>query len=91
MIDYENHKHAISYVFQYAVSPARGYSVVCQKQEDGTLILTDSTLNDLKMLFASSSSTSQSSDDSSSEAPAESAAEAPADSPAEEQPAEPAE
>ena len=82
VIDFEDHKHAISYVFQYAVSPARGYTAVCQEQEDGTLTLTDSTLNDLKMLFASSSG-SQSSDSSSSEAPAE--------APAEEQPADPAE
>ncbi|MBR3447445.1 MAG: hypothetical protein IKH27_06555 [Oscillospiraceae bacterium] len=95
VIDYEDHKHAISYVFQYAVSPARGYTMGCQKQEDGTLTINESTLNDLKMLFASSSSNTKSSGDSSSEsqaeAPAEAPAEEPAEAPAEEQPADPAE
>ena len=42
--DFENHKHAISYMFEYAMAPARCFSLACDTHEDGTL-----TINSLKM------------------------------------------
>lgn len=89
VIDYEDHKHAISYVFQYANAPARGYFLFCMKEADGTLTLPDSTMNELRVLFGSNTGTGSSAgSDASSEAaetPAETPAEAPAETPAAEE------
>ena len=89
VLDYENHKHAISYVFQYAVLPARGYSIAATKQEDGTMILNDATMNDLAMLFKTSAPNRERSSSDSDGASSESEpAETPAEQPAEEQSSE---
>ena len=51
VLDFNNHKHAISYIFQYAKAPARAMQVSCEKQEDDSLIPTESFLTDLKIAF----------------------------------------
>lgn len=51
VLDFNNHKHAISYIFQCANAPARGMAVICEKQDDDSLVPTESFLTSLKVAF----------------------------------------
>ena len=49
-MDFADHKHAISYVFLYAQTPARAVSLICD-EENGMLVVSPSFVNDLKVTF----------------------------------------
>lgn len=49
-MDFQNHKHAISYVFEYAAAPARGMGIICDEQ-DGILVPNQVFLDNLKITF----------------------------------------
>lgn len=51
MMDFSNHRHAISYVFEYAAAPANGMGVICDTLEDGTLVPNPTFLDNLKITF----------------------------------------
>lgn len=51
MMDFSNHRHALSYVFEYAEAPARGMGVICDQQDDGTLLPNPTFLDNLKITF----------------------------------------
>lgn len=51
MMDFSDHRHAISYVFEYAEAPARGMGVICDQQDDGTLVPNPTFLDNLKITF----------------------------------------
>lgn len=48
-MDFSNHRHAISYVFEYAKAPARGIGVMCNTAEDGTVVPNPMFLDNLKI------------------------------------------
>ncbi|HAM68569.1 MAG TPA: hypothetical protein DCP68_03020 [Ruminococcus sp.] len=49
MKDFTDHRHAISYVFEYAQAPARGMGVICDTAEDGTVKPNPVYLDNLKV------------------------------------------
>lgn len=49
--DFSDHRHAISYMFEYSQAPARGMGVICDTQADGTLIPNPTFLDNLKITF----------------------------------------
>lgn len=55
-IDFSNHRHAIEYVFEHAVSPAKTYTVVGSENKDGVFIIDDSFNETLKSVFSQQSS-----------------------------------
>ena len=50
-MDFSNHRHAISYVFEFAQAPARGMGVICDTQPDGKLVPNPTFLENLKITF----------------------------------------
>lgn len=50
-VDFENHKHAISYMFKYAMAPARCISLACDQQPDGTLTINALKMEEIKSAF----------------------------------------
>ncbi|MBR4199661.1 MAG: LCP family protein [Oscillospiraceae bacterium] len=70
-MDFSDHRHAISYVFEFAQAPARGMGVICDIQADGTLVPNPTFLNNLKITFYQVSVNGSGSDDGSTEDGAE--------------------
>ena len=54
-MDFSEHKHAISFVFQYAVSPASAVSLICE-EKNGMLVVTEDFKSKLKSTFYQQSS-----------------------------------
>lgn len=48
VMDFSDHRHAISYMFQYANSPARGYYIPCSRDGSGTATASAKGLENLK-------------------------------------------
>ena len=51
-VDFENHKHAISYMFEHSMAPARCFSLACETHEDGTLTIISLKMQELAEAFA---------------------------------------
>ena len=51
VMDFSDHRHAVSYMFQYSSAPARGLAVICTKQQDGTVTPAPGFLDNLKITF----------------------------------------
>lgn len=49
--DFSNHRHAISYMFQYSSAPATGWGVICNYNADGTPVPAPAFLENLKITF----------------------------------------
>lgn len=47
-LDFSNHRHAVSYVFEHAPAPAQTLSIVGSENEDGTFILNEGFTDALK-------------------------------------------
>ena len=89
-MDFDAHKHAINFVFLKAVSPARGMGIVCDVQDDGTLTINESFMENLRIVLEPDE-LNISDGQSSAAAPAENGEPVPAEQPAEqpvEQPAD---
>lgn len=54
-MDFSDHKHAISYVFQYATSPARAVTIICTEQ-NGMFVVNEDFKDSLKKTFYQQSS-----------------------------------
>ncbi|MBQ8922760.1 MAG: hypothetical protein IJ060_11505 [Oscillospiraceae bacterium] len=72
-MDFSDHKHAISYVFLYAQTPARAVSLICD-EENGMLVVRPSFINDLKVTFYQVAAPSSAVGDDSAAAPDNTAA-----------------
>ena len=48
-MDFTNHRHAISYMFQYSSAPARGYYIICDRKEDGSVVPSEKGLANIKI------------------------------------------
>lgn len=48
-MDFSNHRHAISYVFEYAKAPARGMGVICDTTAEGMIVPNPVYLENLKI------------------------------------------
>ena len=51
VMDFSNHRHAISYMFQYSSAPATGFGVICNYNEDGTVVPAEAFLENMKITF----------------------------------------
>ena len=49
--DFDKHKHAISYMFESAMAPARCISLACDPGENGTLVISDYSMEDIRQAF----------------------------------------
>lgn len=49
--DFSDHRHAISYMFQYSSAPATGWGVICNYNEEGTPVPAPAFLENLKITF----------------------------------------
>jgi len=68
-MDFSNHRHAISYMFQYSSAPATGQGVLCTAGADGAVVPLPAWLDSIKITFFQHSvSSSSEADDSSSAA-----------------------
>lgn len=51
VMDFSNHRHAISYMFQYSSAPATGLGVICNYNDDGSIVPAPSFLETMKITF----------------------------------------
>ena len=49
--DFDKHKHAISYMFESAMAPARCISLACEPGENSTLVISDYSMEDIRQAF----------------------------------------
>ncbi|MCQ2417359.1 MAG: LCP family protein [Oscillospiraceae bacterium] len=60
-MDFSDHRHAISYVFEYAQAPARGIGIMCSMSDEGAVVPHPVFLDNLKIMFYQSTTGSHSS------------------------------
>lgn len=51
VMDFSNHRHAISYMFQYSAVPAHGAGVPVEQAADGSIVLHSAWQDSLKQMF----------------------------------------
>lgn len=55
-MDFSQHRHAVTYVFENATAPGRGMSVLCDQKDENTLTVSPSFIETLKTTFSQQAS-----------------------------------
>ncbi|MCR4758986.1 MAG: LCP family protein [Oscillospiraceae bacterium] len=88
MMDFEEHRHAITYIFEYGAAPAIGPTLICTPGPDGTSCIADENcLRDLRITADLLDDEDDDKKDSAKEAPAQEAESEQEAAPAESEPA----
>ena len=68
VMDFSNHRHAISYMFQYSSAPALGSGVPVEPLPDGSITLHSAWQNSLKLMFCQQTQSDSNDDENSDKA-----------------------